>query len=169
MDRTIRVLAIAALVSLGAYAVLMRAVQSALEATGPNTDATLEHMVSFLAQTSSFLAIATGGAMLVVCLQRHQLRWVASLIAALVLAAYLQLVSPSTVPFLFQMPGVGQLYLSLISLDAVTYVTLMDVLPLAFVPLVALLYARPRRGEPTSEADLEFAPLVSPGSETSRQ
>ena len=61
MDRTIRVLAIAALVGLIAYAALMRAIQTALETTGPNLDPTPDLVVSFLARTSSFLAITTVG------------------------------------------------------------------------------------------------------------
>jgi hypothetical protein len=156
-DRTIRVLAVAALVALIVTEVLVRAAVSATQLASFEPAALPNLLAALAGQTGLILAVATGVVSIVVSLQRGQRGWTIALLGLLVVAAYAGTLVPFAFPYLFQFPWVLQFVLSP---DGSIDLSLFSIVPLALLPLGALFYARPRLTAPPPDWGFDVAPLA---------
>lgn len=153
MNRTLRALAIIALLSLGLFIALVQVLDRTHQPTmGSGFPSAIDlllpaipsMLVNLIGQTGSALCLAVGVAAIVACIQRRQPAWAVVLIAMLFVAANGTSLAVELAPF-FDFPQ---------SIRLAPYVGLLLT---ALVPLVVLGYtfaARPRLAPPIQPAAL---------------
>jgi hypothetical protein len=149
-DRTIRVLASAALVVLIAYGVLLHALQAAAQDAAFDGSGAPVLLAELIGRIGLVLGVAIGGAALVISLQRRQRGWAVALLCLLAVAALGGTLAPLVLPLLVMVPGLAQLLTTGVIFDF----DLFYIAAPALVPLGALFYVRPRRTTPRPDPDV---------------
>jgi hypothetical protein len=152
VDRAVRTLAVAALIFLGIYAPLLHGLLAPPPLTSFTGDVYDDGppavLVELVGQSGFYLSLIAGVIVLVLCLQRNQRRWVVILVAILGLAAY----GPPLA--IHELPSVLDVH------DFLTFAVVVQTLPVALIPLAALIYVLRNHATPP-DPELEVTQLGS--------